>query len=241
MIEPDRDVRGFQSVLLDIGARLGLPGTVNDDGSAKYSDYGDYIVNHQRKPGIGPLAGFRGANGTSEGRGDVTRTNWTPISKMAVSGTPDTEARYYKMANMAYQDFAADMGFCDNPQPYAFQTILETLQKFRLAAEGHDAQPPDHLRERAYYVVTAAAFLVCPLEGEAISEEDYPLHALTNVRWRYHSWGRRIHGCARYMGTTRCSSLRALPMSMIWSMVTGSGYLTSWQNTRSHSRHGWRQ
>ena len=60
VIEPDRDVRGFQSVLLDLGARLGLPGMVNEDGSAKFNDYGDYIVNHQRKPGIGPLAGFRG-------------------------------------------------------------------------------------------------------------------------------------------------------------------------------------
>ena len=70
VIEPDRDVRGFQSVLLDLGARLGLPGMVNDDGSAKFADYGDYIVNHQRKPGIGPLAGFRGEGGDSEGRGE---------------------------------------------------------------------------------------------------------------------------------------------------------------------------
>ena len=29
VIEPDRDVRGFQSVLIDLGARLGLPGFVH--------------------------------------------------------------------------------------------------------------------------------------------------------------------------------------------------------------------
>ena len=29
---PDRDVRGFQSVLIDLGARLGLPGMVDEDG-----------------------------------------------------------------------------------------------------------------------------------------------------------------------------------------------------------------
>src|SRR5690606_32772350 len=39
-----RDVRGFQSVLLDLGARLGLPGMVEADGSPKYRDYADYIV-----------------------------------------------------------------------------------------------------------------------------------------------------------------------------------------------------
>ena len=36
VIEPDRDVRGFQSVLCDLGARLGLPNFTNEDGSQKY-------------------------------------------------------------------------------------------------------------------------------------------------------------------------------------------------------------
>ena len=36
--EPDRDVRGFQSVLLDLGHRLGLAPMVATDGSAKYKD-----------------------------------------------------------------------------------------------------------------------------------------------------------------------------------------------------------
>ena len=61
VVEPDRDVRCFQSVLLDLGARLGLPGMVDENGDPKFADYADYIVNHQRKPGVGPLAGFRGA------------------------------------------------------------------------------------------------------------------------------------------------------------------------------------
>ncbi|TJV10034.1 MAG: formate dehydrogenase, partial [Mesorhizobium sp.] len=46
VVEPDRDVRAFQTVLIELGARLGLPGFVADDGSAKYRDYADYIVNH---------------------------------------------------------------------------------------------------------------------------------------------------------------------------------------------------
>jgi anaerobic selenocysteine-containing dehydrogenase len=67
VIEPDRDVRGFQSVLCDLGARLGLPNFTNEDGSQKFADYADYIVNHERKPGIGPLAGFRGDGSESGG------------------------------------------------------------------------------------------------------------------------------------------------------------------------------
>ena len=49
VVELKRNVRGFQSVLLDLGARLGLPGMVDDNGAPKYRDYADYIVNHQKK------------------------------------------------------------------------------------------------------------------------------------------------------------------------------------------------
>ena len=65
-----RDVRGFQSVLIELGARLGLPGMVNEDGGPKFSDYADYMANHERKPGVGPLAGWRGKDGASHGRGE---------------------------------------------------------------------------------------------------------------------------------------------------------------------------
>ena len=64
VVEPDRDVRPFQDVLIDLGARLGLPGMVEEDGAPRYpGGYADYIVHHERKPGIGMLAGWRGADG----------------------------------------------------------------------------------------------------------------------------------------------------------------------------------
>ncbi|MDX2224506.1 MAG: molybdopterin-dependent oxidoreductase, partial [Rhodospirillaceae bacterium] len=72
VVQADRDVRSFQEVLLDLGARLGLPGLVNADGTPKYpGGYADYIVNHERAPGVGPLAGWRGADGRDHGRGGV--------------------------------------------------------------------------------------------------------------------------------------------------------------------------
>ena len=42
----------------------------NEDGTSKYpGGYPDYLVNHERAPGIGPLAGWRGENGDSDGTG----------------------------------------------------------------------------------------------------------------------------------------------------------------------------
>ena len=72
VLQPDRDVRAFQSVMLDLGARLGLTGMTNEDGTPKYpGGYPDYLVNHERAPGIGPLAGWRGEKGDSDGTGAV--------------------------------------------------------------------------------------------------------------------------------------------------------------------------
>src|SRR5262249_21059966 len=64
IVAPDRDVRPFQDVLIEIGTRLGLPGFATPEGGPRYpGGYPDYIVNHERRPGIGPLAGWRGPTG----------------------------------------------------------------------------------------------------------------------------------------------------------------------------------
>ena len=204
VVEPDRDVRGFQSVLLDLGARLGLPGMVNDDGSPKFKDYGDYIVNHQRKPGVGPLAGFRGGTGTAQGRGEPNPAQLDAYIENGAFWHADipAEARYFKQANAAYQDFAVEMGFYDAPQPYLFQIYSEVLQKFRLAAEGHGPQqPPEHLKERIHRCFTPLPSWYAPFEGSAVDGDAFPLHALTQRPMAmYHSWGsqnawlRQIHG-----------------------------------------------
>jgi len=204
VVEPDRDVRGFQSVLLDLGARLGLPGMVNDDGSPKFKDYGDYIVNHQRKPGVGPLAGFRGGTGTAQGRGEPNPAQLDAYIENGAFWHADipAEARYFKQANAAYQNFAVEMGFYDAPQPYLFQIYSEVLQKFRLAAEGHGPQqPPAHLKERIHRCFTPLPSWYAPFEGSAVDGDAFPLHALTQRPMAmYHSWGsqnawlRQIHG-----------------------------------------------
>ena len=70
VVAPDRDVRPFQEVLIDLGVRLRLPAFAHPDGEPRYpGGYPDYLVHHQRKPGIGPLAGWRGAKGDEHGRG----------------------------------------------------------------------------------------------------------------------------------------------------------------------------
>ena len=192
VVEPDRDVRGFQSVLLDLGARLGLPGMVNEDGSPKYKDYADYIVNHIRRPGVGPLIGFRG-NGDQEGRG---APNPDQLQRYIDNGgfyqahVPHG-AEFMKPWNKAYQDWAVATSFYDTPQPYLFSIWSEPMRRFQLAAEGQGAvQPPDHLRARLKMAMDPLPVWYPPFGDTEATGWGYPVHALTQRPMdMYHSWG----------------------------------------------------
>ena len=202
VIEPDRDVRGFQSVLVDLGARLDLPGFINEDGSPKYRDYEDYIVNHLRKPDIGPLAGFRG-DGSAEGRGPVNPKQieaYIENGGFYVSHVPE-EAKYFKPWNNAYQDWAVELGLYDNSSPYIFNLYSEPMRKFQLAAEGvGERLPPEHLKDRLKKVMSPLPIWYST-EPDNEEKGEYPIHALTQRPMAmYHSWGsqnawlRQIHG-----------------------------------------------
>ncbi|MFZ1339193.1 MAG: molybdopterin-dependent oxidoreductase [Paracoccaceae bacterium] len=195
VVAPDRPgsfgVRGFQSVLLDLGARLGLPGMVNEDGTPKYRDYADYMVTHQRRPGVGPLIGFRG-DGTAEGRG---APNPDQLQRYIENGAfyqahvPE-EAAFFKPWNAAYQDWAVRLGIYETPQPYLFSLWSEPMRRFQLAAEGHGPrQPPDHLRARLKQAMHPLPIWYPPY-GDADAAFGYKVHALTQRPMdMYHSWG----------------------------------------------------
>ncbi len=203
VLEPDRDVRAFQSVLIDLGARLGLPGFVAPDGTPIYRDYADYIVNHERRPGVGLLVGFRGRDGERAGRG---APNPDQIERYKENGAffqkhVPPEAAFFKHANQAWQDFSVRMGFADKPQPVTFQLYSEVLQKFRLSADGlrKPIAPPAY-RERIRTAFTPLPLWYAPIEEEVVAAADFPLHAITQRPMAmYHSWGsmnawlRQIH------------------------------------------------
>ena len=204
VIEPDRDVRAFQSVLCDLGHRLEMPGFIDADGTPTYEDYADYILTHERKPGIGPLAGWRGEKANCAGRG---KPNPDQIESYKDHGgffeaaVPE-EARFMKPWNAAYWEWAQQMGFVDAPAPYRLELYSEPLRKFQMAAEGKGfRQPPDHLRERLKLTMDPLPIWYAPLSDERIDTSEYPIHALTQRPMAmYHSWGsqnewlRQIHG-----------------------------------------------
>ena len=194
VVKPNRDVRPFQEVLLDLGARLGLPGFIDTAGKPRYpGGYADYIVNHERAPGIGPLAGWRGADGKSFGRGAV---NQHQLKAYIENGCfhmhhLPPEARFFKHANKAYLEWAVSVGFLGAAEPVIMQLYCEPLQRFRLAAEGHGAvQPPDQHRARIARYFDPLPFWYSAAGAEPAINEPFPLYAVTQRPMHmYHSWG----------------------------------------------------
>ncbi|MDO9711730.1 molybdopterin oxidoreductase family protein [Paracraurococcus lichenis] len=227
VITPDRDVRPFQEVLIELGARLGLPAFVTEDGSPRFKDYPDYIVNHQRAPGVGPLAGFRGADGSKKGLGEP---NPDQLRRYIENGCfwrdhLPSEQSWYKHANQAYLDGAKAMGFIPRPEQIVLQLWSEPLQKFRLAAEGHgERQPPEHLRARVRTYCDPLPIWYPPLEQQGADLERFELSAVTQRPMAmYHSWGsmnawlRQIHGANKlYMARERAAAMGLVQDDWAW-------------------------
>jgi anaerobic selenocysteine-containing dehydrogenase len=193
VLKPDRDVRPFQDVLIDLAGRLGLPHFVDVNGKPRYDSYADYIVHHERRPGLGPLAGFRGSDATQMGRG---APNPDQLCHYVENGSfwqhhLPAEQLYYKHSNRAYLQGAQSMGLIDRDEKITLQLYCETLQKFRLAAEGHgDVVPPARLREKVARFMDPLPIWYEPIEEGLVDQKRFPFHAITQRPMAmYHSWG----------------------------------------------------
>ncbi len=228
VVAPDRDVRPFQEVLIELGARLKLPGFVKEDGSAKFpGGYPDYIVNHERKPGIGPLAGFRGKRGGSWGKGEPNAhqlDSYIADGCFHVHHLPP-HLHYFKHINRDYIDWAVDMGLRLTRTPVIFQLYSEPMQKMRLAARGHGAvQPPEQHRRRIETYFDPLPFWYAPFEAAVTEQSEFPIHAITQRPMAmYHSWGsqnawlRQIHGFNKlYINRARAEQQGIADDDWVW-------------------------
>src|SRR4051812_46050635 len=208
ILTPDRDVRPFQDVLIELGARLGLPAFVTADGGPRFpAGYKDYLVGHERAPGIGPLAGWRGEDGTAQGKG---APNPRQLERYIENGCfwkyeLPPEQLYYKHANQAYLENAIAMGLIGVPDPVILQLYVEPLQRFRLAAQGHGAvQPPEKDRARIESYFDPLPIWYPPFEGERIDSVSFPLHAVTQRPMQmYHSWHSQNAWLRQILGQNR--------------------------------------
>ncbi len=205
VLKPDRDVRAFQDVLLDLGARLGLAGMIDENGDSKFpGGYVDYIIHHERLPGMGSLAGWRGIDGNQTARGAANENQIQRYIENDCFWREELqpEQKYYRHCNQAYLDYAVEKGFVGDAEPIFMNLYAEELQRFRLAARGlGEITAPKEHRARIETYFDPLPFWYAPLEDVHADDKELPLHAVTQRPMAmYHSWGgqnawlRQIHG-----------------------------------------------
>ncbi len=193
VVPPTGQCKPFQEVLIELGSRLKFPAFTTPEGARKFKDYPDFIVNFQPQPGIGFLMGWRGKDGQSHLRGEPNPKQWEMYAKndcVFQYHMPET-MHFMRNWNREYLDFAKDKGWRQKNDPVQLAIYSDTLQSFRLAAQGKSAgrQPPESLRERITTYFDPLPFWYAPLEEAATDLEAYPLNAITQRPMAmYHSW-----------------------------------------------------
>jgi anaerobic selenocysteine-containing dehydrogenase len=194
ILPPKREVRSWQEVQVEFASRLKFPAFTNQDGTRKFKDYKDFIVNHERMPGIGFLAGWRGKNGDQHLVGEPNPKQWEAYIEHGAffEFHLQKNQRYYRFANKDYLDFAKSVGWVGSTAPIVMEVYSETLQKFRLAGQGLYDGPQPTKEEHKQRLVQYFDPLPCyyqPLEQQNQCDQEYPFFAVNQrPMFMYHSW-----------------------------------------------------
>ncbi|MFO8155881.1 MAG: molybdopterin oxidoreductase family protein [Thiohalospira sp.] len=194
VIEPDRDVRPWQEVMVELAGRLKLPAFTNEDGSRKFKGYKDFIVNFEKSPGVGFLAGWRGKNGDQDLVGEPNPEQWERYKENGAfyEYHLPLSQQFYKFANKDYLELAHKAGWNGSAEPILMELYSETLQKFRLAGQGlyEGPQPSDpEIKQRLTDYFDPLPVHYVPLEEQQTDDRTYPLHAINQrPMMMYHSW-----------------------------------------------------
>ena len=196
VIQPDRDVLSWQQVQLEMGMRLGFPALTNADGTRKFKDYQDFIINWEREPGIGFLAGWRlDENGNEVHlRGKPNPKQWERYVENGAFFEMHLpkNIRYYRHANKDYLEFAKAAAWVGNTNQIVMELYSETQQRFKLAGQGlYDGPMPteEHHKERLVKYFHPLPIYYKPLEQCRVDEDEYPFYAVNQrPMFMYHSW-----------------------------------------------------
>ncbi|MBC7780247.1 MAG: molybdopterin oxidoreductase family protein [Proteobacteria bacterium] len=196
VVPPKGECKPFQDVLVELASRLKFPAFTHADGTRKFRDYKDFVINFQTAPdsGVGLLAGYRGVDGDQALVGAPNPNQWERYAEnnCVFHHVMPVEFQYMRNWNQGYNAWAVQNKFRMHPDPVVIQLYCEVLQKFRLAAQGKGPsarRPPPALRERVATYFDPLPFWYAPLEAQVTDRTRYPLNAVTQRPMAmYHSW-----------------------------------------------------
>ena len=242
VVKPLGECKPFQEVLIELAGRLKFPAFTTPEGTRKFTGYPDFVVNFQPQPGIGFLMGWRGKNGDEHLRGEPNPKQWEAYEQnnCVFQYHMPQSMHFMRNWNREYLDFAKEKGWRQKSDPVQLAIYSDTLQAFRLAAQGktEGRQPPEHLRARIETYFDPLPFWYAPLEDAATDLGNYPLNAITQRPMAmYHSWDsqnawlRQIHS-HNYLNVNPRTALAAGIADGGWAWVE-----SQWGKVRCMVRH----
>ncbi len=202
---------------------------VDDAGKPRYRDYADYIVRHERAPGVGLLAGWRGDDGGSTARAPPTPASSSATSTTAASGitsSPDG-AQYFKMANRDYLAFAVQawvsLGSRSDRAAAVFGDAAEIPPRRARPRRGPAAAERTRAARAAISIRCRSGTRRAEQAGDRRNAYD-PLHAVTQrPMFMYHSWGSQNAWLRQITSATACSCIARRPRGSASPTTTGCG------------------
>jgi anaerobic selenocysteine-containing dehydrogenase len=195
VLPPTGECKPFQEVLIELASRLKLPAFTRPDGSRKFRNYPDFIVNYETEPGsgIGFLSGWRGTGGEKFMKGEPNPQQWELYEKnnCVFHHKLPPSYQYMRNWNKGYLEWSRRNRITRYDEPILIHLYSEVLQKFRTAAQGKglSRKPPEHLRSRITTYFDPLPFYYAPLEVQATDTQAFPLAAVTQRPMAmYHSW-----------------------------------------------------
>ncbi len=166
VLPPTGECKPFQEVLIELAARLKLPAFTRPDGSRKFRNYPDFIVNYETEPGsgIGFLSGWRGQGGEKFMKGEPNPQQWELYEKnnCVFHHKLPPSYQYMRNWNKGYLEWSRRNRITRYDEPILIHLYSEVLQKFRAAAQGKGLtrKPPEHLRRPHRDLLRSAAVLL---------------------------------------------------------------------------------
>ena len=195
VVEPDRDVRAFQIVLLDLGARLGLPGFVTEDRRAALSrrlsglhrqpraQPGHRLARRLPRRGRQELRPRRAQREPARRLHRRTAASTSTISRRS-SATTSTPTRPISTGPRTSASSARPRRSCSS-------SIWSRCRNSASPRAGHGAvQPPATHRARIETYFDPMPFWYRAVRRAAPSERAFLFTPSRSGRWHmYHSWG----------------------------------------------------
>ncbi|HEU0187793.1 MAG TPA: molybdopterin oxidoreductase family protein [Gallionellaceae bacterium] len=192
---PKGECKPFQEVLIELGSRLKLPAFTNKDGSRKFRDYPDFLVNYETAPGsgVGFLSGWRGQGGEKSlvGEPNPKQLEMYEANNCVHHYELPLSYQYMRNWNKGYLEWSQRSLITRYADPIQIHIYSDVLQSFRLAAQGRGLtrKPPEHLKKRVETFFDPLPFYYEPLETQMSDLHKYPLSAVTQRPMAmYHSW-----------------------------------------------------